>query len=174
MKMMKVALLIIFWMQAQSGISQVLMQLEIFKEVKAIKYYPGDVIHYKVKQFPKDWRQSKIERILFDEKMLITNDGLVKLEDITEFRVYKPNVYALGLRLIQAGVVWWTYGAIIHIFTENKFTWSTFAIGATAAGIGFILKKWVSRRTFKIKKNANLRILDVSFPTPDQINPKRV
>lgn len=169
--MLGITVLLIYSCHKSSG--QVILQLEIFKEVEAVKFRTGDVIHYKTKQYPKEWNAAKIERLLNDEKLIITDDGMVRLEDITEFRVYKPTVHALGLRLMQIGVVWWTYGGLIHLFTDNKFTWSTFAIGATSVGIGYILKKWVSKRTFKIKKNANLRILDISFPSPGEWKPGR-
>jgi hypothetical protein len=160
---------LVFFLAYSTGLnSQVILQLEIFKEVEAVKFRTGDKIHFRTKQYPKEWRAAKIERLLQDEKIILFDDGLVRMEDITEVRVYKPTVYALGLRLMQIGVVWWTYGGIIHLFTENKFTWSTFAIGATSVGIGYILKKWVSKRTLKIKKNANLRMLDISFPSPQE------
>ncbi|MBK9257022.1 MAG: hypothetical protein IPM42_16195 [Saprospiraceae bacterium] len=161
-------LIIVSFLRSDKLCSQVILQLEIFKEVEAVKFKAGDIIHFKTSQFPKDWQKRKLEKIMQVDGVLLFDDGFIHVDDITHVRLYKPNVYALGLRIMQIGVVWWAYGGIIHLFTPNKFTWGTFAIGATAVGVGWLLKKFVSRRTFKIKKTANLRILDISFPTKEE------
>ncbi|MGB4959706.1 MAG: hypothetical protein WBO36_09530 [Saprospiraceae bacterium] len=143
-----------------------LLQLEIFKEVKAIKFGPGDRVIFKTSQYPKEWQTRKLERIVLDQHLLIMEDGLVPLKDITHFRVINGSAGAAGKLFTGFAAGWFLFGGIAHVATEFNFSWNDFVIGAVAGTVGWILTKFISKRSFKIGKSANLRIIDIRFPEP--------
>ncbi|MFZ1750140.1 MAG: hypothetical protein WAU01_08115, partial [Saprospiraceae bacterium] len=63
-------------------------------------------------------------------------------------------------------VGWFLFGGIAHVATEFNFSWNDFVSGAVAGTVGWILTKFISKRSFKKGKSANLRIIDISFPEP--------
>ena len=146
--------------------AQVLLQLEIFKEIDAVKFGPGDQITYKTKAFPKDWQTKKLKRIITGDDILVFEDGMVNLSEITQFRLRNGTAAGMGKLFTGFGAGWFLFGGIAHFASDYKFTWGSFAIGAVATGVGWLLNKVVSKRTFKIGKTANLRIIDISFPAP--------
>ena len=160
---------ILFLILGNGICGQKILQLEIFKEVEAIKYREGEMITFKTKDFPKDWQEKRIDRILVDENVIIFEDGMISLSDVTHFRIYKNSAKMAGKTFQGFGAGWLLFGGIAHFASNNKFTWSTFIIGSTAMAIGWILDKFVSKRTLKMGKTANLRLLDISFPSPEEM-----
>lgn len=148
---------------------QRILQLEILREVEAIKFYEGQSIVLKTSEFPKDWQKKTIERIIVEDGIIIFTDGMVMLKDITQVRLENSAAQIGGKVLSGFGAGWFLFGTIAHFATENKLRWTDVAIGATAVVIGWVLTKFISKKTYKMGKNANLRLLDVSFPTPDEV-----
>ena len=147
--------------------SQKLLLLEKSKEIEALKYGEGNTISFKTKQFPDEWLTKRIETILVDANTILVDDRMISIEDITHFRVQNPAANAFGLLFMGFGSSWFLFGTIAHFTTDNKFTWTNFAIGSTALAIGVLFRKIVSKRTFKIGKSARLRLVDISFPSPE-------
>ncbi|MBK8515058.1 MAG: hypothetical protein IPL55_01825 [Saprospiraceae bacterium] len=143
---------------------QKLLQLEIPHQVEAVKFMEGDLITFKSKDRPGEWQKRVIETIITGDDLIVFEDGMVPLKDITHFRIYNGTAKAFGQLLTGFGGGWFLFGGIAQLAGKYSFTWGTFAIGAVAIGVGWILNKFVSRRTFKINKNGNLRIIDISFP----------
>lgn len=145
---------------------QVLLQLEIAKEVNAVKFAPGDVLVFKSLENPDEWQKKKIERIILDENILILEDGMLLVKDITHVRLSNGAAAGLGKLFTGFGAGWFLFGGIAHFTSNYNFSWGTFAIGAVAIGVGWLFNKVVSKRTFRMGKNGNLRIIDISFPEP--------
>lgn len=148
---------------------QVLLQLEINKEVDAIKFGYGDVIMIKSKSSDGEWQKRKLERLIVDQNLIVFEDGMMPLEDITHLRMINGTADAAGKLFLGFGAGWLVFGGIAHVASDYKFTWGTVAIGAVSMGIGWLFQKVASKRTFKMGKNANLRIIDISFPEPEKI-----
>lgn len=144
--------------------SQKLLQLEIYRQVEAVKFGEGSTIVFKTKDRPGEWQTKKIETVITGEDILIFEDGMVNVSDITHFRLQNQTAAAVGKLFTGFGTGWLVFGGIAQLAGRYKFTWSTFAIGVVAVGIGWLFNKIVSKRTFRIGKNANLRIIDISFP----------
>lgn len=152
-----------------SANAQRILQLEISKEVSAKKFYEGDEIVFKTSDYPKDWQKKVIEKILVEDNVILFDDRMVAISDITHFRMYNGSAKGVGSVLSGFGAGWLLFGGIAHFASDNTFTWSTFAIGTTASVLGWILRKFISKKTYKMGKSANLRALDVSFPAPHEV-----
>jgi high-affinity Fe2+/Pb2+ permease len=97
------------------------------------------------------------------EDILVFDDGMVSIKDITQLRLSNGTAKAFGRLFSGFGAGWLLFGGVAQIAGDYEFTWGTFAIGAVAVGLGWILNKFVSKKTYKMGKNANLRIIDISF-----------
>jgi hypothetical protein len=148
------------------GQAQVLLQLEIPHQVEAIKYGENDRITFKSTDMPNEWQTRKIERIIAGDNIIIFTDGIMPLSDITHFRIYKGSAKAAGQLFSGFGLGYFLFGGIADLTGDYKFTWTNFAIGSVSVGLGWLLNKIVSKRTFTIGKNGVLRIIDISFPEP--------
>ncbi len=167
--MVKIIGILIFLIGSLSVNAQRILQLEIQREVDAIKFYEGESIVFKSAEFPKDWQEKTIERIIVEDGIIIFTDGMVMLKDITQLRL-ENNAAQIGGKVLSGfGAGWLLFGTIANFTTDNKLSWTDVAIGATAVTLGWILSKFISKKTYKIGGNANLRLLDVSFPTPDEV-----
>lgn len=144
---------------------QVLLQLEIPHQVEALKFFNGDEITFKTTDIPDEWQKRTIEYIIHGDNVLVFEDGMVALKDITHFRIYNNTAKAVGHVFTGFGSGWLLFGSIASLAGKYTFTTGTFAIGAVGIVVGWLLKKIVSKRTFKIGKNGNLRIIDISFPS---------
>ncbi|MFZ1524866.1 MAG: hypothetical protein WAT22_08630 [Saprospiraceae bacterium] len=144
--------------------AQILLQLEVPHQIEAIKFAPGDEITFKSSDRPNEWQKRTIDYIIHGEDLLVFEDGMVPLKDITHFRIYNRTAKAFGHLFLGFGSGWFVFGGIASLAGKYSFTTGTFAIGAVALGIGWLMHKIISKRTFKIGKNGILRIIDISFP----------
>ena len=145
--------------------AQILLQLEVPHQVEAIKFAPGDEITFKSSDRPNEWQKRTIDYIIHGDDLLVFEDGMVPLKDITHFRIYNRTAKAFGHLFLGFGSGWFVFGSIASLAGKYSFTTGTFAIGAVALGIGWLMQKVISKRTFKIGKNGNLRIIDITFPS---------
>jgi len=157
-------LFILNFVYSKAGIAQKLLQLEVFREVEAVKFGEGSLITFKTKDFPKEWQTKRIETIITGDDILVFDDGMVVLKDITQLKLQNNTAKAFGKLFTGFGAGWLLFGGVAQVADDFKFTWGTFAIGAVAVGLGWILNKFISKRIYKMGKNANLRIIDISFP----------
>lgn len=161
------SLLLWYSMMITNGDSQVLLQLEIKNEVEAIKFYPGQELAIKTKEIP-EWQKRAIVRFIPETNLIIFDDGVVALGDITHVKLPNQVANMAGKAFTTFGSGWLLFGGIANLARGDEFTWSTFAIGAVAVGIGILFSRIASKRKYTIGKNANLRIIDISFPSPDE------
>ena len=150
--------------------AQVLLQLEINKEVEAVKFGIGDIILIKTKTSDGDWQKRKLERLIVEQNIIVFEDGMVALDDITHLRLTNNAADAAGKLFLGFGAGWLVFGGLAHVATDYKFTWGTFAVGAVAMGVGWLFNKVAAKKTYRMGKNANLRIIDISFPEPQKVN----
>ena len=147
--------------------AQVVLYIEIMTEIKPIKYYEGQELMYKSKEFPEDWQKIRIERILEEDKVILYNGGMLQLEDIIQIRRTRPWAIAAGYMLQTFGVAWFGFGGIAHFTTDSfDFGVDTLVIGGTAIVSGWLIKKLFKYKNYKIGKKVRLKILDVSWPEP--------
>ena len=145
---------------AQSVHAQQFVQLEVYNSTKTIKYAPGQKIVFKTKEFPKEWQKRKIEKIMYEENIIIFPQGMVHLDEITHVKT--KNLVSLSLaRLLYvfAGTSL-VYGGIGDIVT-GQFSPGLILFTAGPAGLGFFLEKVVTPKVYYLGTNSRLRLLDL-------------
>ena len=164
------------------GSAQKFIQLELPGDPIAFKYFEGSTIAYKLADYPDDFFNKTIQTIDIDNELLVFDDGFIEVSEITHIRRFRPWAKALGYSLNTFGVVWLGYGALGAAFAEDdgfgnegtRFGWDTAVIGGTALLTGWILRKWLYKKDYKIGKHARLRMLDITMPTSEEIyGPKK-
>lgn len=145
------------------GQSQIVLQLERFNFVKTDKYLDGSYLVYQTKKYPDVWERKYITGI-FPELNQITVDGdILRLDEISKVAHENEGVKFLGKKLVQFGIVWFTFAGILELTDRYDFGVDTAAIGATAIGLGIGLNSIFYRKTFTLGKNSRLRILDLNI-----------
>lgn len=145
---------------------QVLLQLEKYDDPQSIKFAPGNSIYYKSKS-EKNWVKGKIEKIDYEEKLVVFTRSYEYVDDITHIKIVNPTTRLLGDRLMQFSILWFLYGGVTHLINdEYKFGWDTAGIGAGAFLTGFVIKKLGGKKIYNVKGRDRLRIIDISWPEP--------
>ncbi|MEE9440014.1 MAG: hypothetical protein V3V14_13495 [Saprospiraceae bacterium] len=146
--------------------AQVVLYLEVMNDAKPIKYYVGDWVSYKTAEFPDDWQNRQIKKIIAKEKIILFEGKLLKLSDITDIRRSRTWVNAIGYSLQSFGTAWLVYGAIAHYSTSFEFGTDTAIIGGGALISGYLLRKFFKYKKYRIGKKNRIKILDISWPEP--------
>ena len=147
--------------------AQIVLYMEIMTEEKPIKYYEGQSLMFKSKDYPKEWQTIKISRLIDEEKIILFDGGMLNLEDIIEIRRTRPWANTIGYMLQTFGVAWFAFGGVAHFTTSSfDFGMDTFVIGGTAIASGWLIRKLFKFKKYKIGKKVRLKILDLSWPEP--------
>lgn len=149
-----------------SSKAQVLLQLERYKVDRAVKFAPGQEITFQLNDYPDEWRTEKIERIMYEDSLIITSAGLVHLSDISHFRLYNKKVYYIAQSLKTFALTWVIYGGIIALTTESDIGPGQFIFGGSVYLAGYLLKKLFYHSDYKLGKKHRLRIIDITWPEP--------
>lgn len=169
---------VFFLLINQAGIAQKFIQLELPGDPISTKYFEGSSIAYKLKDYPDEYFNKVIRQINIENEILVFDDGYIEVSEITHIRRFRPWVKALGYSLNTFGVVWITYGALGAALTDggggfgnegNQFGWDTAIIGGVAIFAGWIMRKWLYKKDYKLGKHARLRMLDITMPTSEEI-----
>ena len=153
--------------------AQVLLQLELYDNPKGIKFGPGSTLSYKTTTM-EDWKTEKIQSINYDTQIIVFTSGYEHLDNIVKVRRYKPWVRQLGLKLMQFSAAWFLYGGISELINDDfSFGWDHATIGGGALVTGFVMYKLASSTTYDVKGGKDrLRIIDISWPDPDEVYKK--
>ena len=174
--------IVFFVLLSQLVKAQKFIQLELPGDPIANKYFAGSSIAYKLKDYPDEYFNKVIKKIDIENEILVFDDGYIEVADITHIRRFRPWVKALGYSLNTFGAVWITYGILGDAFSDDdglgnegtRFGWDTAIIGGTAIITGWIMRKWLYKKDYKLGKHASLRMLDITMPTSEEIyGPKR-
>lgn len=145
---------------------QILLQLEKYKVDQAEKFYIGQRITFKTKDFPDDWRSERIERIIPSDSLIIVETGMVNINDIIEFRTFNESVNLVSTALKTFAIAWMVYGGLAYVAADFDFGWDTAIVGGTAFVSGWLLKKLFYKNTYKLGGKHRLRIIDITWPEP--------
>jgi hypothetical protein len=150
-------LLFAHWANAQQYI-----QIEKRNSTKVRRFQVGDAISYKTKN--DLWKHEVIERIIPENQLFITSNGMVKIEHITKLRrerywtkVLEKSAYSFAL-----GWVFWNSVTPL-VDRDEKLTKGDFIFASTVAGTGFVIRKVFKYRKYKMGEKHRLRIVDLDF-----------
>ena len=155
-------LLIIFW-GASDLSAQKFIQMEKYGSAKVKKYYIGDELTYKLKEFPNDWTTSTIEDIVMEENIVIFHNRIIKLDELIAIRSFKPSRWSVPIskNLYRFGLSWGVF-SLLGTLVDTPLTWAAAIVPATAFATGFLIKSIFKHRTYKLGKRRWLRMLDMS------------
>jgi hypothetical protein len=119
----------------------------------------------------EDWKTEKIQSINYDTQIIVFTSGYEHLDNIIKVRRYKPWVRQLGLKLMQFSAAWFLYGGISELINDDfSFGWDHATIGGGALVTGFVMYKLAASTTYDVKGGKDrLRIIDISWPDPDEV-----
>ncbi len=159
-------IVVLLFLDFTTCVGQVFLQLEVDREVLPLRFAPGDVLVYKSAETGDDWQTRRIERLIADDQIIVFADSWLNIQDITRVKVRNQPGWVVGRILTTFGSAWFVFGGVAHLATDYTFTWRDFTIGAVGVGLGWLITKFASSRTYKLGKKHRLRIVDISFPTP--------
>lgn len=146
---------------------QVLVQLEKYDDPQGIKFGPGNHLIYKTEKSGDEWTRSKIEKVDFENQIIVFVRGYEHLKDITHIKIVNQTTKVLGDKLMQFSILWFLYGGITHLINDDyNFGWDTAGVGAGAFFTGFVIKNLGGEKIYNVKKRDRLRIIDISWPEP--------
>ena len=169
--------IVFFLLLTQLAAAQKFIQLELPGDQIVNKYFVGSSIVYKLIDYPNEYFNKIIKKIDIENEILVFDNGHIKVAEITHIRRFRPWAKALGYSLNTFGVVWITYGVLGDVFADDdglgdegtRFGWDTAIIGGTAILTGWIMRKWLYKKDYKLGKHARLRMLDITMPTSEEI-----
>lgn len=149
---------------------QLFLQLEQSNSLEVKKYSPGDLLHYRTKEFGNNWLNDKIINVLPEDNALLFYDKIIHLDEITHIQYPRPWADATGYSLMGFGSGWLIYGGVIEglssinaIESNYRFGKDTAIIGVTAIASGYLIKKLWSKAVRKMNQRNRVRIIDVRF-----------
>lgn len=143
--------------------AQQFVQLETINDPETLKFNLGEKITFKMAGGDQ-WTRKRISSLLFKDTTIVFDDGLVHLNDISHIQLTRPYADIIGKGFMAFGVSWFVFGGLAALTSQDertKFGWDSFAIGASAAGTGYLFRKLFYKRTVKMGERYRLRMLDL-------------
>jgi hypothetical protein len=156
-----------FVITQQSLTGQIFLSLEFPNKAETIKYRPGQILHFKTKEYPKDWRKAEITRIDPEASVIFFKNDFIQLDEIIAVRRYNPWANYIGNGLYVFSSQWILIGGIAAIFLDYEPSIKDIIIPAVSLGIGYGFKKLFSKDTYIVGRNFRLRIIDLRMEVKD-------
>lgn len=148
--------------------SQVFLQLERRNSAETIKLPEGTILEYTTKEYPNVWHREEIVSLIPEEQVLVLEEGFKNIDELAKIRRYRPWAKSVSYGLLQFSAGWYLYGAIATLVDEEyKMSKDEIIIGGVFAAIGYLIKKIFYKRTIKLGKLHNLRIVDLRMNVKD-------
>lgn len=143
--------------------AQVFVQLEKSYSSRKWRFYPNSSITYKLKGKDNAWKTETIQRVVPTNSLFITENGMIRLEDIDVIRFHRtfPKFFEKKMYIFAGG--WAFFNVIGELIKEDKFTKNDVIIVGTSAGSGFLINQIFKHKNCKIGKKYRLRTLDLNF-----------
>ena len=144
--------------------SQLFLQLERYNNPVSIKFQIDEPLEFRLKEFPKTWRKEVIINLIPEEQLIVFEDSYYHIDEIKEIRRRFPTVKSIGTKLMQFSAAWFVYGGIATLASSDyQMSASEIIVGATAAGIGYIIRELFSKKKIKLNDRRRLRVMDTRF-----------
>ena len=165
---MRTFLVILCFFFLQPLFGQQFLRIETTGKTKIEKVGIGQEITYRLKG-DKEWQTGYLERLIFEEDIVIFSDRFVKLNDIEAFRFQRRAAKPLGRTLYQFAAAWVVYGGIATLVSEVDNDPDTdwrpgtfdYSVVGGSIGLGLFLDKIFHHRVVRFGKRKRLRIVDL-------------
>ena len=148
--------------------AQIYLQLERANSTKTIKFFVGDILEFKLKEFPKTWRQEEILAIKPEANTIVFEDNFYNISEFHTIRLTKPWAKSIGTNIMYFSAAWFTYGGIATL-ADSGYTMSKdeIIIGGVFAAVGYLIRTLFHKKKIKLNKRKRLRIMDLRMTVPD-------
>lgn len=140
--------------------SQEFLQLETINDPETLKFGLRSKVTLRTKT-NKDWQTIKLERLLFNDTVIVHTNGLLHLDEITDLRLNRPVVLALSRGAQTFGSAWLVYGSISGELFRNRVEWASIGFGVGSIIAGYLFKKAFYHRNVKLGSRYRLRLMDL-------------
>ena len=144
----------------QLGLS---LQVEVVNSLEKVEFFQGQVMEFTLKGYPKAWRKERISEILVDENVIIFDNEIVALDQITKIRRSNFGARIVGGMLFTFGVSWNLFGGITALTSGFKFNGSDLFIGLGSMSAGYLISRLLKYHIYTIDNGSRLRIIDRRF-----------
>ena len=145
--------------------AQKFIQMEKYGSAKVKKYYIGDELTYKIKEFGDDWLTETIEDIHMQDNLVQFKNRVIKLNDIIAIRSFQRSRWSkpIGQKLYLFGISWGVF-SLLSPLAGLPITWAAAIVPGVAFTTGFLLQVIFKHRTYKLGKGKRrwLRMLDMN------------
>ena len=143
---------------------QKVLQMEKSGSLKTKKFYLGDEITYSLRSEPKDFQTAEIREIIVNEQIVQLGPRLINIQDIAALRSYRPGKIGKSLsNQMYTFAAGWSLFSIGGLFANRDIINTDYYIVGTALVSGWLIRKLVKKRTYRMKGRNRLRILDLNF-----------
>jgi len=144
--------------------SQIYLQLERANSTETIKFYEGDYLQFKLKEYPKTWRNEEILVIKPEENIIVFEDNFYHIEDLHSIRLSKKWAKSVGTKMMLFSASWFVFGGIGTLASGEggyKMSEREIIIGGLFASVGYFIRTVFSKKKIKLNKWKRLRIIDL-------------
>ena len=148
-----------------SAPAQKILQIEKYGKLKTKRYYIGDEMIYRLKG-DKVWYRATLEDIKVEDKIILFDNGFVKLGDIHSIKSHHNRSWSskAGYSLMVFGASWSFFALGGMLVDSERFAYqqSDAIVTGTTLASGWLIRKIFQSKTYKMGKRKWLRVLDIS------------
>jgi len=162
---MRILILISLFLLSQVELpAQKFLQMDMFGKKKAMRFDIGDELMFKVKG-DKNFYSVPIRDLNFETGEIILPKGQVLLSDIVEIQVISESISRkiLGRKLFVFGASFTGIGIFDAVVYGSTFGPIGITVGVVTLMSGILLRWVFKKRTFKVGKKRQLRIIDLNL-----------
>lgn len=139
--------------------SQKMLQMEKANRVRAIKFYTGDVLYFKLKGRENYWYEREITGILPEAKLIMLDLQPTHIDSIAAIKLSKPRfVRVLGTAFMSFGITLSIATGYAALNGDKPRSEILLPLAAVSLGGGMVM---VKPRTYKMGKKNRLRLIEV-------------
>ncbi len=159
-------LLLCFLGLSQWTSAQKVLQLERYGRAKTKKFYIGDELTYRLKG-DKTWYKGTINDLLIDEKIILFEYGMVKMEDISTLKTFRNAKWSrkLSFQLYLFGVSWGAF-SLLGTLVGTELTALAIIVPAVSFAVGWLIRKIFKSKKHRLGRKRWLRMLDLTMVRP--------
>lgn len=144
--------------------AQVKLQMDRFGKRKTMDFYEGETITVRLKG-EDVYQKLQIQKIYPEANMILTQLGPIKIDNIERLRTFNNKGVGkyLSYMLWVFGTAWGGYSLIAFLAFGEPLTWGILGVMGVSFLVGWILRRVLRRKTYKIGKKRKLRIIDMTI-----------
>jgi hypothetical protein len=144
---------------------QIYLQLERSGSLKTLRYSPGDILTFSLKNDDKGWHERFIVSLDAAQNRIVLQDVVISLDSIESILLERKAAGAqiVGTALQAGGINLILYAGQDAIFRDRDFDWTATVSGLLNIIVGTAIKKIFRRSVFRISPRKRLRIVDLNF-----------